>query len=246
MVAVKWTATRIDATQIGDGMAFDYLAWLDRAESFISMLARSGRGFSVQQHREGPANPHAIDTLAQSLPKGLPRSLEGFLATATKKCEIRFRWKPSESQLESIGDLTPHTYTFYGGPAFFNLDWMHTYDPNRSSWVDEVSDATLSPLVGLSPFGSVDDALIRITDPTQPSHDEEVRMWKGSLPISDSGIGDCLAVDLEVGNYDDPPVNYLSHELRGYSTQISSTFTSFLGDWEAISYLDWNICRFEL
>jgi hypothetical protein len=127
-------------------MPDEFSSWLDRADRFVQSLADSNRGFVVQRLRKPPASDDEVSALDKSIPAGLPGSVEVFLRTASMRCQITYRWKFGESQLASIGDLLPHRYSFYGGPRFFNLQWMRTYDADRARWAD---DAIEPPTRGL-------------------------------------------------------------------------------------------------
>jgi hypothetical protein len=107
---------------------------------------------------------------------------------------------------------------------------------------DELSEAGLAECIrGGGEFLSVDDfAEFRAdarswaieTAIAEDPVDQE--RWLNSLPFYDLNDGDYLAIDLSQG-VEDPPVLFLCHEDESWI--LSSSFSAFLAEWAACSYV---------
>jgi hypothetical protein len=153
---------------------------------------------------------HEADTLARSLPMGLPPAMRDFLTAGSAHCECHYWWEPPARPWPKLKEIFTDENFIYGGPCICHPETLAVYQESRTDWAE-------------------------IYDGDDDESRRECELWTNSSPFASIGNGDMLAFGAEASQ-EDPPVVYLSHDGGG-SSIISPSFTEFLRHWEIMSWI---------
>jgi hypothetical protein len=187
---------------------FDYASWIERARDFVAGLAGLPGEVDVRVDVGPPLSRHEADELAGRLPMGLPSVLRDFLTIGSSRCDCHYCWEPPTRPWPKLKKIVDQAY-IYGGPVLCHASQLAVLQVYRSNWAEYV-----------------------VADKNTSRTDRE--LWTRCTPFANIANGDLLALDT-TSQRDDAPVAYLSHEWR--SSIIAPSFTEFLRQWEAMSYI---------
>jgi hypothetical protein len=213
---------------------FDYRGWVERAKAFAEKCRRLPGTVGVKAEVTPPLSEKEVDSLAQSLPRGLPDPIRRFVTRGSADCHCHYWWQPvPERNMEMPFDpelrkqvpfcsVFPDKTFIYGG-----ADLCCAFAKGARPLVEGIVVIDRSGFKNLQ-TGCKDmgEAMASV---------ELKELFKRSVPFADIKNGDLLALDM--GHPDTrKPVVYLDHE--GYAIPpLAPSFEDFLGQWEQLCYV---------
>lgn len=214
---------------------FDYRGWVERAK----LCAERARRLPGEVHIEADVSPpmgvKEVDSLAQTLPRGIPEPIRRFLTQGSADCHCRYWWDPFPNRtremttvapsenLVPFASVFPRNNFIYGGADLCNPINRGIEDLGKG--IASVKRAGFKMLqTGCADLGDAMDS------------PDERKLFQESIPFLSVGNGDTLALNMarpDLGS----PVVYLSHEGEGISCYLSPSFEDFLEQWELLCYV---------
>jgi hypothetical protein len=189
---------------------------------------------------EPPGTDDDTQHWLQSEECSLPPELKTFVATASRHCCFRYRWRPPE-QLELIRALCPGRGVLTGGADFCNSCGFMNHD-NRQ-WFEHgfplLFEEAASTLAGIVPPEFTQLPSRDMMDSLMKSVTDAGRVH-GLIALLTLEGGDQISLDCGAGS-SARPVVYVPSAEPAKRQILSASFDEFLSDWEHVCYVTPNL-----
>jgi cell wall assembly regulator SMI1 len=187
--------------------AFDYAAWVARAQTFTESLAHLEGAEVHSSAMASPTSEADLTAIERALGPTLPSSLRAFFTRGTASLDCRYALEPGGPALDQLRDLLPDQIRIYGGARLGPVSDLPDLSRSVGEWADDTWVANFP---------------------------DQKAIWDCALPFAALANGDYLALDLRADE-SDPPVIYLNHDDD--SSVIAPSLPAFLTAWERLCYL---------
>jgi hypothetical protein len=189
----------------------DYVAWTKRASSFLRSLTHLPGELDLDDGIEPPSADEHTQQWLRSDGCSIPSELKAFIATASRRCYFRYRWKPPAELQAELGNLFPGHVKLTGGGDFCEAAGYSNYD-HRQWFRDNVEQYKVY------------------------AREAEIERARGLLPLMEMKGGAKISLDLRATDWTRPVV-FVDPSTPKKRPLVSRSFDQFLSDWERLCYI---------
>jgi hypothetical protein len=220
----------------------DYAAWAQRVSLFLRSLTQLPGEIDIHDGIEPPGTDDFTQGWLGSDECSLPSELKAFVATASRRCNFRYRWKPPEQLQAKIGALLPDQGEVTGGADLCESYRFHNFD-NRQWFQQELPPLFDKAALFVAGLFHPDVAAAVPTSEKDMMNSlmkgagvTDAARTHGRVPLLTLPGGDQISLESDV-TLGARPVVYVPSVDSGESRIVSTSFDQFLSDWEQLCYI---------